>query len=357
MNEILSWIGIFLCLTQSAMFSGLNLAFFSLGRLRLEAEAEQGSVGAGRILALRKDSNFLLCTILWGNVSVNVLLAMLSDSLLAGVAGFTLSTVVITFFGEIVPQAYFSRNAIRVGSRLSPVIRFYQVLLFPVAKPSAMILDGWIGPEGPTFLRERDLEIILQKHIHQHDSEIGETEGRGALNFLSLDDRRVSQEGQVVDPVSILICPVNLDLPIFPKRDQEGFEEFLNALKANKKKWMVIVDEAAKPWLLLDSESYFCRLLSDEEEPDIYHYCHRPIVVTEPETTLDLVIDKLEVEAEHPNDLVVDNDVILYWRDEERKIITGADILGRLLKGIAKHSRQDNSIDSARLAVPAPYFD
>lgn len=336
MNDLLSWLGIVLCLTQSAMFSGLNLAFFSLGRLRLEAEAEQGSVGAGRILALRKDSNFLLCTILWGNVSVNVLLAMLSDSLLAGVAGFTLSTVGITFFGEIVPQAYFSRNAIRVGSRLSPVIRFYQILLYPVAKPSALVLDAWIGPEGPSFMREKDLEIILQKHIHQHDSEIGETEGRGALNFLSLDDRRVALEGQVVDPASILVRPINLDLPTFPRRDEEGFDEFLVALKANKRKWMVIIDEESKPWLLLDSESYLCRLLSDDEEPDIYYYCHRPIVVTDPATTLDGVIDKLEVEAEHPNDLVVDNDVILYWRDEERKIITGADILGRLLKGIAR---------------------
>jgi len=49
-NDILSWLGILACLSQSAMFSGLNLAFFSLGRLRLEAEAEQGNEGAQRIL-------------------------------------------------------------------------------------------------------------------------------------------------------------------------------------------------------------------------------------------------------------------------------------------------------------------
>lgn len=30
------WVGIFVCLLHSAMFSGLNLAFFSLSRLRLE---------------------------------------------------------------------------------------------------------------------------------------------------------------------------------------------------------------------------------------------------------------------------------------------------------------------------------
>ena len=131
------------------MFSGLNLAFFTVGWLRLEAEAESGNKEALRILRLRKDSNFLLCTILWGNVSVNVLLALLSESVLTGVGAFLLSTIGITFIGEIVPQAYFSRHAMKMGALLAPLVRFYQVLLFPVAKPSAMILDGWIGPEGP----------------------------------------------------------------------------------------------------------------------------------------------------------------------------------------------------------------
>ena len=36
MNVTLIWLGIFFCITQSAMFSGLNLAFFSFTRLRLE---------------------------------------------------------------------------------------------------------------------------------------------------------------------------------------------------------------------------------------------------------------------------------------------------------------------------------
>ena len=37
--EAVIWVGIAVCLMHSAMFSGLNLAFFSLSRLRLEAEA------------------------------------------------------------------------------------------------------------------------------------------------------------------------------------------------------------------------------------------------------------------------------------------------------------------------------
>jgi CBS domain containing-hemolysin-like protein len=55
MNNILIWAGVFICLTQSAMFSGLNLAFFSLTRLRLEIEAEASpKSGARKVLEMRK---------------------------------------------------------------------------------------------------------------------------------------------------------------------------------------------------------------------------------------------------------------------------------------------------------------
>jgi len=190
-------------------------------------------------------------------------------------------------------------------------------------------------------LRESDIEIILQKHMHQHDSEIGETEGRGALNFLDLDDRVVSNEGQEVDPGSVYRFDSNLNLPILPQPGNEGFDEFLEVLKANDKKWRIVTDQEDSPKLLLEAESYLCDLFSGRSDLDVYHYCHRPIVVTEAEVTLDEVIEQLEVHPEHRNDYVVDNDVILYWNGDARRIITGADILGQLLKGIVQRKKAD----------------
>ena len=46
---LLTWGGITLCLSQAAMFSGLNLAVFSVSRLRLEIEA---ALGDGEVLNL-----------------------------------------------------------------------------------------------------------------------------------------------------------------------------------------------------------------------------------------------------------------------------------------------------------------
>ena len=121
-----TWIVIAFCLAHSAMFSGLNLAVFNVTRLRLEVEAASGNQSATELLSLRKDSHFLLTTILWGNVAFNTLLAIMANSVLVGGLAFLFSTVVITFIGEIVPQAYFTRHALRVGAKLTPFLRFYQ---------------------------------------------------------------------------------------------------------------------------------------------------------------------------------------------------------------------------------------
>jgi hypothetical protein len=52
--------------------------------------------------------------VIWGNVSTNVLLTLLSDAVLAGLSAFFFSAVVITLLCEIIPQAYFSRNALQM---------------------------------------------------------------------------------------------------------------------------------------------------------------------------------------------------------------------------------------------------
>lgn len=336
MENIWIWIGIAVCLSQSAMFSGLNLALFSLGRMRLEAEAEKGNSEAGKILKLRKDSNLLLCTILWGNVSVNVLLTILSENVMAGVASFVFSTVGITFFGEIIPQAYFSRNALRVGAKLIPIIRVYQILLFPLAKPCALILDGWIGPEGPSFFRERDIEIILEKHIKEVDSEISANEGRGALNFLALDDRKISSEGSLVSPETIITIPAKMDLPEFPALGTEKGQALLESFKQKPSMWRVIVDEEEKPLIVLDTTEFLARYVIHGNDTDIYRFCYRPIITENPNSTLDTVLGKFVVEADDQKDNVVDRDVVLFWTAKEKRILTGADIFGHLLRGIAK---------------------
>lgn len=331
---ILTWIGIAFCISQSALFSGLNLALFSITRLRLEIEASTGNRNAKKVLELRKDSNFTLTTVLWGNVSVNTLLALLSDSVLTGVGAFFFATFAITLFGEMFPQAYFSRNALRMSSLFLPIFRTYQFILYPVAKPSAKFLDWWLGEESIQYFRERDLRELIRKHIEASDGDIDRLEGLGALNFLAIDDLVVGFEGEPVDPKSILQLPIFNGIPVFPNFEKKTSDPFLQQIQSSGKKWVIITDESGKPHLVLDSDGFLRAALFEEKHFLPNTFCHRPIVVEDEHMQLGNIIWKLKVRPETHEDDVIDNDVILLW-GRHKRVITGADLLGRLLRGIA----------------------
>ncbi len=331
--EQVIWIGILICLCHSAMFSGLNLAFFSLSRLRLEAEAATGNRPAIKILELRRDANFLLTTILWGNVGINVLLTLLADSIMVGIVAFFFSTFVITFAGEIIPQAYFSRRAMTMASLLSPVLRFYQYVLYPFAKPSALMLDKLLGTEGIEYLKERQLKGVIEQHIDSDHAEIDFIEGRGALNFLDIDDVPISDEGEAVDPASVISLPTTVDLPILPDVTSPT-DQFVRDVHASGRKWVILTDISGKPQLVLDADSYLRHVMFDVETLDGYAHCHRPIVVTNPTNPLGHIIGSLKEGMGEADDMAIDKDIVLLWTEDHKQVITGADLLGRLLRGI-----------------------
>lgn len=331
------WIGIIICLSQSAMMSGLNLAFFSMSKLRLEMEAGKNNKHALRVLALRKDSNFLLVTILWTNVAVNVLLALLSGSILTGVTAFFFSTVVITIAGEIIPQAYFSRHALKTASLFSPVIRFYQILFYIVAKPTALVLDHWLGKEAITYYNEKDLQTLIEMHMAYQETDIGIIEGKGAINFLDLDDLLLSDEGEVVCPESILTLEFISSKPVFPEIDSTSKDDFLVKISSSKKKWIILKDLQGEPRMVLNADEFIRSALFESNSFNPYWHCHRPIIIMDEQATLGQVISRLKIiNPEHCEDDVIDEDIILHW-GKEKKVITGSDILGRLLRNIVQN--------------------
>jgi len=331
--ELLNWFGIAFCLSQSAMFSGLNLAFFSVSKMRLRIDMSKGDAAAAKVYAMREDPNFLLTTILWGNVGINVLLTLLSSSVMTGVVAFVFSTFIITLFGEIIPQAYFSRHALRMASALSPLLRFYQLLLWPLARPSASLLDLWLGKESIQFLRENEIEEMLRLHIQERDSEITRTEGVGALNFLAMDDLKVTEEGEPIEPLSIIPMKFDGSVPRFPAIAPTAKDPFLRRVQRPHKSWIILTDMRDNPRLVMDADGFLNAALFEYDTFDPMEHCHRPTIITNMETTLDYILPGLQVDPEHMEDDVIDEDIILIW-GRERRIITGADILGRLLRGI-----------------------
>src|SRR5215475_7742803 len=328
-----AWIGIVACILQSAAFSGLNLAVFSVSPLRLQIEADNGSKDAARVLDLRKNTNQVLATIVWGNVSTNVLLTLLSDSVLAGVAAFVFSAFAITLLGEIFPQAYFSRNALAMTSRFLPFLNFYRFLLYPLTRPTAMVLDWWLGAEGIAYMREQEVRQMIARHAIA-GGEISKLEATGAQNFLDLDDISVCDEGEEIHAQSILSLPLANQRCVLPKFDRVPEDPFLRKVDASGMRWVIVTDPAGEPVFVLDAHHFLRDALFNELDSDPSAYWHRPIVIRDPKARLGDVIGQLKVVPETPGDDVIDHDLIIVWH-KQRRIITGSDLLGRLLRGIA----------------------
>jgi metal transporter CNNM len=326
------WAGIAVCITLSALFAGLNLAIFSLSQLRLQLEADSGNKDAARVLDLRKNSNQVLATVVWGNVGTNVFLTLLSDSALAGIAAFFFSAVVITMFGEIIPQAYFSRNALRVTTIFLPFLQFWRAALFVVAKPTALLLDWWLGVENVVYLREGAVRSLVARAAAS-GGDIGKLEAIGVQNFLDLDDVPVTDEGEHVHRDSIISLPVASSRCVLPAFDASPDDPFLRKVSASGKKWIVVLEPDGEPAFVLDSHKFLRNVFFNPANKDRACW-YRPIIVRDMHKKLGDVIGQLSVVPERPDDDVIDNDLILVW-GAERRIITGSDLLGRLLRGIA----------------------
>jgi hypothetical protein len=201
------------------------------------------------------------------------------------------------------------------------------------------MLDAWLGVEGIDYMRERDLRHIIKKHIEADEAEVEAVEGIGALNFLQIDDLSVSKEGEPIDPSSIIALPTNLDLPVLPEFETLNTDDFLIAVNQSGHKWVILTDDAGSPHLVLDADGFLrAALFSSPEDIKPYDFCHRPIIVRDPKTPLGDVVSELRVGKAAHCDSVIDHDIILIWSENDQRIITGADILGRLLKGIEPES-------------------
>jgi metal transporter CNNM len=103
---------------------------------------------------------------------------------------------------------------------------------------------------------------------------------------------------------------------------------------------VILVDPHGEPLRALNVSEFTRAALYGRGAFDPHRYCHRPIVVRDHATTLGEVIARLgrrRAAEGVPPDGVIENDVVLIWLGR-RRIITGSDILGRLLTGIGSPS-------------------
>lgn len=185
----------------SGMFSGLTLGLLSLDKNELKRKISLGNKHAKKVYKVRKNGNLLLCTLLLGNVGVNSTIAIFLGNISNGVMAGIIATGLIVVFGEIIPQATFSRYALVIGAKTAWFVRILIILMLPICYPIAWILDKTLGEEMQTVYSKKELMKIIEEHEDSNHSDLDEDEERIVKGALSFSDKTAED---VLTPRTVL---------------------------------------------------------------------------------------------------------------------------------------------------------
>lgn len=202
------WIttGAILCLlVMSAFFSGSETALTAASRGKLRAQADKGSKGAERALAITEDNERLIGSVLLGNNMVNILATSLATALLTrlfGESGVAVATLVMTLlvliFAEVLPKTYAITNAESAAAKVSAPIQIVVKVFSPMVSAVRLLVRGVLRLFG--VKADPDSHILAVREEIAGALTLGQSEGvvqkedrDRILGALDLGDRTVEE--------------------------------------------------------------------------------------------------------------------------------------------------------------------
>ncbi|CAH1783100.1 unnamed protein product [Owenia fusiformis] len=217
-------VGVLLCL--SGLCSGLNLGLMAIDCTELKiiqnVGSEQEKKYAKAISPVRQRGNFLLCTILLGNVLVNNTLTILMDDLTgSGFIAVIIATMGIVIFGEIIPQAVCSRHGLAIGAKTIWVTYIFMILTFPISFPISKLLDCLLGEEiGTVYNRTRLRELLT---VTQEYNDLQKDELNIITGALELSKKTVKDVMTRIEDVYSLQISAVLDFDTMSNIMKKGY--------------------------------------------------------------------------------------------------------------------------------------
>jgi metal transporter CNNM len=190
-NLLLLVIEVLLLVIASAVCSGLNVAVMSLDLPDLRRKAKLGNKQAQRVLPLRRNTHLLLGSILLSNVAVVSATTLVLEKEFNGWIAGLMSTLLIVVFGEVMPQALFSKNPLAWSSRFSGVMRAMITITYLVSKPLQLLLDKLFPRQRSKLQSRQELGLLIGEHLTSDSSELDDDEVEIMRGALSLSEKRV----------------------------------------------------------------------------------------------------------------------------------------------------------------------
>lgn len=205
---------ILLMLLLSAFFSGMEIAFTSKNRLKLEIDRKQSRMFDFIADIFARHPGQYITTILVGNNISLVIYSLYMSLLLRSVAALAgwesvarsgsvaletaVSTVIIIFAAEFLPKSIFRNNPNFYYRFFAPVIYFFYILLYPLARLTTFISHGILrltgrrvtAPCADNRFDRSDLASLLDTNngeCHPHETDNNEIKlFQNALDFADL---------------------------------------------------------------------------------------------------------------------------------------------------------------------------
>jgi CBS domain containing-hemolysin-like protein len=196
---LLEFITLLIFLFSSGFFSGIEIAFISADRLRVEVERKKGNKRGQRLAGFLDNPSEFLGTTLVGNNIVLVILSILAGNFLATHVGIDsetfmgtiqatlITTVIVLIFGEFLPKVSFQINPTGILFFFTYPLAFIQWLLKPlvwvmIKTSNALIKRIFRMPQESTeqVFTRLDLDHFISS-INSEDDEIDTTLFQNAL--------------------------------------------------------------------------------------------------------------------------------------------------------------------------------
>lgn len=207
-DSIPLWIGFWICVLLGGFFSGTETSFALVNRIRIKAKADEGDKRAKRVNYVVNHFDEALTAMLVGNNVVKTASAsiatLLASKLVANIAGidtsslvFTLvttlaTTIVVFFFGEIIPKSFATDRPQTVSMASGGVMRFLMRILTPVTAIFGFISKRFSKmfetEEVPSFTEDELIDIL---DTAEEEGVVDEEQNDMLKSALEFDETRV----------------------------------------------------------------------------------------------------------------------------------------------------------------------
>ncbi|XP_078079245.1 metal transporter CNNM1 [Mustelus asterias] len=185
---------LFVCM--STLFSTLNISLMTLDPVELRVIKNSGNAQekkySDHIESVRRHGNYLLCTLMLGNVLMNCSLTVwLCEMFQSTWLTIVVCTATIFFFGVIFPHALCSRHGLALASKTIWVTKFFMVITFPASYPISKLLDVILRQQISNFYTREKLIEMLKVTDPYHDlvkEELNIIEGALELRKKTVED-------------------------------------------------------------------------------------------------------------------------------------------------------------------------